>query len=70
VTRPVKARLAAGETLFGTFLTLGSALAAESLGVAGFDWLLVDLEHGGGDEIAAVDGIDVLFVGPTAAAPH
>src|SRR5918994_4285172 len=47
---PMKARLAAGETLFGTFLTLGSPLAAESLGLAGFDWLLVDLEHGGGDE--------------------
>ncbi len=47
---PMKARLAAGETLIGTFLTLGSPLAAESLGLAGFDWLLVDLEHGGGDE--------------------
>jgi 2-keto-3-deoxy-L-rhamnonate aldolase RhmA len=47
---PMKARLAAGETLFGSFLTLGSPLAAEALGLAGFDWLLVDLEHGGGDE--------------------
>ena len=46
----MKARLAAGETLFGTFLTLGSPLAAEALGRAGFNWLLVDLEHGGGDE--------------------
>jgi 2-keto-3-deoxy-L-rhamnonate aldolase RhmA len=46
----MKARLAAGETLFGSFLTLGSPLAAESLGLVGFDWLLVDLEHGGGDE--------------------
>jgi 2-keto-3-deoxy-L-rhamnonate aldolase RhmA len=46
----MKARLAAGETLFGTFLTLGSPLGAEALGLAGFDWLLVDLEHGGGDE--------------------
>ena len=46
----MKARLAAGETLFGSFLTLGSPLAAETLGLAGFDWLLVDLEHGGGDE--------------------
>ncbi len=46
----MKARLAAGETLFGSFLSLGSPLAAEALGLAGFDWLLVDLEHGGGDE--------------------
>ena len=41
---PLKARLAAGETVFGSFLTLGSPLAAEALGLAGFDWLLVDLE--------------------------
>src|SRR4051795_1491882 len=47
---PMKARLAAGETLFGSFLTLGSPLAAEALGLAGWDWLLVDLEHGGGHE--------------------
>jgi len=46
----MKARLAAGETLFGTFLTLGSPFAAESLGLLGWDWLLVDLEHGGGGE--------------------
>jgi len=43
-------RLASGDTLYGTFLGLGSALAAEACALAGFDWLLVDLEHGGGDE--------------------
>lgn len=48
----IRGRLAAGETLFGTFLGLGSSLAAEACAVAGFDWLLVDLEHGGGDERA------------------
>jgi 2-keto-3-deoxy-L-rhamnonate aldolase RhmA len=46
----LRARLAAGETLIGTFLGLGSALATEACAVAGFDWLLVDLEHGGGSE--------------------
>jgi 2-keto-3-deoxy-L-rhamnonate aldolase RhmA len=49
----MKARLAADEILFGTFLTLGSALAAEALGLAGFDFLLVDLEHGGGQLLGA-----------------
>src|SRR3954468_24974893 len=47
---PMKARLAAGETLFGSFLTLGSPLAAEAMGLAGWDWLLVELEHGVGHE--------------------
>jgi len=46
----LRRRLTAGETLYGTFLGLGSSLAAEACALAGFDWLLVDLEHGGGDE--------------------
>jgi 2-keto-3-deoxy-L-rhamnonate aldolase RhmA len=48
----LRMRLAAGETLYGIFLGLGSALATEACAVAGFDWLLADLEHGGGDERA------------------
>jgi 2-keto-3-deoxy-L-rhamnonate aldolase RhmA len=46
----MKARLAAGETLVGSFAGLGSALAVEIMGLAGLDWVLVDLEHGGGHE--------------------
>jgi 2-keto-3-deoxy-L-rhamnonate aldolase RhmA len=62
----MKARLAAGETLCGTFLPLGSPLAAESLGLAGFDWLLVDLEHGGGNEAELLGQV----LGATAAGVH
>jgi 2-keto-3-deoxy-L-rhamnonate aldolase RhmA len=62
----MKARLAAGETLFGTFLSLGSPFAAESLGLQGWDWLLVDLEHGGGDESLLVGQL----MGATAAGVH
>ena len=36
--------------LFGTFLNMGSPVSAEICGRAGFDWLLVDLEHGSGSE--------------------
>jgi 4-hydroxy-2-oxoheptanedioate aldolase len=43
-------RLAAGEALVGTFLNLGSPLAAEACARAGFDWLVFDLEHGAGTE--------------------
>jgi 2-dehydro-3-deoxyglucarate aldolase/4-hydroxy-2-oxoheptanedioate aldolase len=46
----LRRRLANHETVFGTFLGLGSGSAAEACALAGFDWLLVDLEHGGGDE--------------------
>jgi len=38
-------KLRAGEPAFGTFLALGNALAAEQLGHAGFDWLLIEQEH-------------------------
>ena len=44
------ARLAAGETLYGAFAGLGSPLAIEMMARAGFDWLIIDLEHGAGTE--------------------
>jgi len=43
-------RVLAGETLFGSWAGLGSPLAVELLGRAGFDWVVVDLEHGAGTE--------------------
>ena len=36
------------EVLAGTFLNLGSATAVEIAAGCGFDWLLIDLEHGSG----------------------
>lgn len=45
-----KKRLKRGETLLGCWLNLGSSLTAEIIGLAGFDWLLIDLEHGSGTE--------------------
>ncbi len=50
----LKARLRAGETVVGTFLNLGSPLAVEVCGLAGFDWLLIDMEHGGGGEATLI----------------
>jgi 4-hydroxy-2-oxoheptanedioate aldolase len=44
--RSLRARLQAGETTFGVWCGLGSPGAAELLGVAGYDWVVVDLEHG------------------------
>jgi 2-keto-3-deoxy-L-rhamnonate aldolase RhmA len=45
-----RARLRAGETVVGSFVNLGSPLVTEIMGLAGFDWLVLDLEHGAGDE--------------------
>jgi len=46
----LKQRLQHGETVLGCWLNLGSSLAAEMVGLAGFDWVLIDLEHGAGTE--------------------
>jgi 4-hydroxy-2-oxoheptanedioate aldolase len=43
-------RVLAGEWLAGTFLNLGSPLTAEIAGRSGFDWLMLDQEHGPGSE--------------------
>jgi 4-hydroxy-2-oxoheptanedioate aldolase len=42
---PVKRALRAGEASFGTWLSLGSVVAARFLARAGFAWLTVDMEH-------------------------
>ena len=41
----LKRRLAAGETVLGSWLTLPDALATEAMAHLGWDWLLVDMEH-------------------------
>jgi 4-hydroxy-2-oxoheptanedioate aldolase len=46
----LRERIQAGETLFGTFLGLASPISAEICARAGFDWVIVDLEHGSGTE--------------------
>ena len=46
----LRARILAGESLFGTFLNLASVQAAEISARSGLDWVRVDLEHGSGTE--------------------
>jgi 2-dehydro-3-deoxyglucarate aldolase/4-hydroxy-2-oxoheptanedioate aldolase len=50
----LRERVRSGSLLLGTFLNLGSPLVAEVCALNGFDWLLVDLEHGTGGEEALV----------------
>lgn len=45
----IRPRVRAGAFLAGTWCNLGSSLTAEVAGLAGFDWILLDLEHGAGD---------------------
>lgn len=63
----LKQRLSAGETVLGCFLSMGSALNAELMGNAGYDWALIDLEHGAGDERDALAQMHALAGTPAAA---
>jgi len=45
-----RARVLAREWVIGTFINLGSPVTVEIAGLAGFDWLLIDHEHGPGGE--------------------
>jgi 4-hydroxy-2-oxoheptanedioate aldolase len=42
----VKQLLREGKPALGTFMALGSTLGAEQLAQVGFDWLVIDQEHG------------------------
>ena len=42
----LKKKLADGEVLLGTIVSLPASEVAEVLSLAGFDWLFVDMEHG------------------------
>lgn len=46
----LRARVLAREWLGGTFVNLGSALTAEIAALSGFDWVMLDHEHGPGGE--------------------
>ena len=50
----LKSKLESGETVLGGFLSLGDPLCSEIMARAGYDWLLIDLEHGAGGEREAL----------------
>ena len=55
-----KRALGAGETQIGLFLGLANGYAAEVVGTAGFDWLLIDGEHGPNDLRSIIEQLQVL----------
>src|SRR6266536_6222387 len=60
-------RVLAREVLLGTLLQLASPLATEIAAQAGFDWLLVDLEHGSGSEATLLPDLQAMSGSPVAA---
>jgi len=56
----LKKRIKSGETVHGSWLNLGSHVSADIMGHAGFDWLLIDMEHGSGYEDMMFHQLQVL----------
>jgi len=48
------------KTQIGTFLSIGSPTVAELAALSGFDWVLIDLEHGSGPEAIVPDQLRAL----------
>lgn len=56
----LRKRLINGENAFGTWCNLSSPLTAEMAGLVGFDWVLLDQEHGPGDNWNLLHQIQAL----------
>jgi 2-dehydro-3-deoxyglucarate aldolase/4-hydroxy-2-oxoheptanedioate aldolase len=46
----IRRRILAGETLFGAWADVGSPLATEIAASTGYDWCVIDMEHGSATE--------------------
>ena len=53
----LREKMLSGEKTLGTFMELGTATAAECLGLAGLDYLIIDTEHGPFNPQSALDFI-------------
>lgn len=56
----LKERLRKGEAVHGCWLNMGSTVSVEIVGPVGFDWVLIDLEHGIGTESDLVPQLQAL----------
>lgn len=65
-TNAFKKRLASNTRQLGFWLTLGSAYAAEAVAGAGFDWLLVDMEHSPADPECVLAQLQAIAPYPAA----
>ena len=65
-TNHVKRALREGRPTAGSWISLCSGLGAEVMSRAGFDWLLIDMEHGHGDyqtllaQLQAIEGSETI----------
>jgi 4-hydroxy-2-oxoheptanedioate aldolase len=63
----IRERLAQGQPSFGGWSTLADSVSAELMGGAGFDWVIVDTQHGSVTNADLVRVIQALAIGGTSA---
>ncbi|MCY4238687.1 MAG: aldolase/citrate lyase family protein [Rhodospirillaceae bacterium] len=62
-TNPVKARLAAGKKCLGVWLVANDPISAEIIGQVGYDFVIIDHEHGPGEFVGAAGQMQALRSG-------
>ena len=62
-----RSRVLAGDCMAGTWLNLGSPITAEMAGLCGFDWVLLDHEHGPGTDSTIVHQLQAVAATPAVA---
>jgi len=63
----VKAKLKTGGTAYGLFHGFASPLVAELLGLVGYDFVLIDGEHGPGDTMTTLSQVQAIQATPAMA---
>ncbi|MFN0184607.1 MAG: 2-dehydro-3-deoxyglucarate aldolase [Aquabacterium sp.] len=61
----LRQRLQRGDTLIGCWASLASPITTEVLGLAGFDWLLLDAEHSPNDVLSLIPQLMALKDSPS-----
>jgi len=56
----IRDRVLSREIVSGTWLNLGAGMTAEIAANAGFDWLVIDLEHGAGDHESCLHQLQAI----------
>jgi 4-hydroxy-2-oxoheptanedioate aldolase len=64
VIKSIREKALSRELVAGTFINLGNSLTVEMAGSAGFEWVLIDVEHGSGDQQALVHQLQAVSSTP------
>ncbi len=57
---PLKSRVKQGQRTVGAWLQIASPYTAEIMSRAGFDWLMIDMEHGPGDITTLISQLQAM----------